>query len=129
MTAKAAARVAMNFMLKERLHWAEPVVPQGSRPFEEDGDALILMNDWPYGIDPRIVHLVVWTKFDLPDDPETEAEVDKFVDRTFSPGISKDQVSDAASWRSFMKTDMKGSTSGSKIHPASSLCMPLSTSM
>ena len=87
----------MNFILKERLHWAEPVVPQGSRPFEADGDAIVLMNDWPYGIDPRIVHLVVWTKFDLPDDPETEAEIDKFVERTFSPGISKDKVSDGAS--------------------------------
>lgn len=87
----------MDFMLKERLHWTEPVVPLGSRPFGCDDDATILMNDWPYGIDPRIVHLVVWTKFDLPDDPETEAEIERFVERTFSPGVSNDKVSDAAS--------------------------------
>ncbi|ROW11620.1 hypothetical protein VMCG_01438 [Cytospora schulzeri] len=81
----------MNFMLTERLNWAEPVVPKGRRPFECGEDSKILMNDWPYGIDPRITHLVVWTKFDLPDDPETEAEIEDFVERTFSPGASKDK--------------------------------------
>lgn len=87
----------LNFMLKERLHWEEPVVPRGSRPFECGEDAKILMNDWPYGIDPRIVHLVVWTKFDLPDNPETEAEIEMFVERTFSPSVPKNKVSDATS--------------------------------
>ena len=29
----------------------------------------ILYNDWPYGLVDGIVHLVVWTKFDLEDDP------------------------------------------------------------
>ncbi|KUI65963.1 N-acetylglucosamine-induced protein 1 [Cytospora mali] len=81
----------MDFMLKERLHWAEPVVPRGRKPFQCGDDVAILMNDWPYGIDPRIVHLVVWTKFDLPDDPETEAEIERFVERTFSPGVSMDK--------------------------------------
>lgn len=86
----------MNFILKERLHWTEPVIPRGSRPFECEEDAKVLMNDWPYGIDSRIVHLVVWTKFDLPDDPETEAEIESFVERTFSPGVSEDKVSHTA---------------------------------
>lgn len=81
----------LNFMLKERLHWEAPVVPRGSRPFECGEDAKILTNDWPYGIDPRIIHLVVWTKFDLPDNPETEAEIEMFVERTFSPSVPKDK--------------------------------------
>lgn len=86
----------MNFMLKERLRWSEPVVPLGSKLFECQEDFKILMNDWPYGLDKRIVHLVVWTKFDLPDDRETEAEIETFVDKTFSPGVSQDKVSDNA---------------------------------
>ncbi|KAK2611240.1 hypothetical protein N8I77_004601 [Diaporthe amygdali] len=88
---KRAYGSVMNFMLKERLCWHEPVVPRGSRPFECHEDFKILMNDWPYGLDKRIVHLVVWTKFDLPDDHETEAEIEAFVDRTFSPGVSQDK--------------------------------------
>lgn len=51
-----------------------------------------MYNDWPYGLDERIVHLVVWTKFELPADPasevgdlpaETKARVQDFVDETF----------------------------------------------
>lgn len=84
----------MNFMQRERLGWSDPVVPQGSKPFECQGDFKILMNDWPYGLDKRIVHLVVWTKFDLPDDRETDAEIEAFVNKTFSPGVSQDKVGD-----------------------------------
>lgn len=50
----------------------------------------ILLNDWPYGIDTRIVHLVVWTKFAIPSDPitddllpESRAEIEEFVRETF----------------------------------------------
>ena len=53
-------------------------------------DYTILRNDWPYGVDSHIVHLVVWAKFTLPctpatDDltPATRAAVDAFVRRTF----------------------------------------------
>lgn len=88
---KRAHGSVMNFMLKQRLGWSEPVVPQGSKPFECQEDFKILMNDWPYGLDKRIVHLVVWTKFDLPDDRETEAEIEAFVNKTFSPGVSQDK--------------------------------------
>ncbi|TVY30408.1 N-acetylglucosamine-induced protein [Lachnellula hyalina] len=61
----------MNFVLSQRLHWTEPVEAVGSRPFEEEADVKVLCNDWPYGIDGRIVHLVVWTKFVLEDDEAT----------------------------------------------------------
>jgi hypothetical protein len=80
----------MNFILKHRLGWSLPIVPKG-RPFEHDEDVKILRNDWPYGIDKRIVHLVVWTKFALEEDPETgdltdkaRAEIDAYVRKTFS---------------------------------------------
>lgn len=84
----------MRFMLHERLHWAEPVVSRGGKLFECKDDFSILMNDWPYGLDERIVHLVVWTKFKLEDNAETEAEIDRFVFKTFSSGVAKDQVSE-----------------------------------
>ncbi|KAL9007928.1 MAG: hypothetical protein Q9173_006898 [Seirophora scorigena] len=63
------------------------------------GDIKILYNDWPYGIDERIVHLVVWTKFDLPDDRRTKEltaamrqEIDDYVDRTFCQAVPKENV-------------------------------------
>lgn len=87
----------MEYMLSERLHWRMPLTPRGSRPFEYEEDFQILFNDWPYGVDERIVHLVVWTKFELRDDAETVAEIERFIERTFSPGVAKDKVSDASS--------------------------------
>ena len=64
-------------------------------------DIKILYNDWPYGVDEKIVHLVVWTKFDLEDDPATDdltpkarKEIDDFVDRTFCSRVSRENVGD-----------------------------------
>ena len=64
------------------------------------GDIKILYNDWPYGIDERIIHLVVWTKFDLPDDPNTREltremrrEIDEYVNKTFCHAVPKENVS------------------------------------
>jgi hypothetical protein len=88
----------MNFVLSQRLCWTEPLVPRG-KPFEFDSDIRVLLNDWPYGIDKRVVHLVVWTKFELPEDPEigdltaeTREQVDLYVKKTFWPRIPNDMV-------------------------------------
>lgn len=89
----------MNFVLTQRVKWAEPVVARG-RPFEFDDDIKILYNDWPYGIDERIVHLVIWTKFDLAENPETgdlsdeaRSQIQTYVDRIFLPSIPSERVS------------------------------------
>ena len=89
----------MEFVLRERLGWEQPIVAEG-RPFERESDMKILWNDWPYGIDAKIVHLVVWTKFELEDDPATDdlkvkarAEVEAFVQRTFGNVVGKENVS------------------------------------
>ena len=89
----------MDFILAVRLHWEAPVVPAGSRPFECDDDVRILRNDWPYGIDERIVHLVVWTKFDLEEDPVTtdltdaaRGEIEAYVQRKFGSKLPRDRV-------------------------------------
>jgi hypothetical protein len=80
----------MKFMLSERLGWSEPVVPEGREPFSCERDVKVLWNDWPYGIDERIVHLVVWTKFGLEEDPKTgdltekaRGQIEDYVRRTF----------------------------------------------
>ncbi|KAL3963883.1 hypothetical protein ACCO45_000887 [Purpureocillium lilacinum] len=65
------------FILGERLRWQEPIVARGL-PFQHpDDDVRIIFNDWPYGLDKRIVHLVVWTKFELESDPTTGDLTDK----------------------------------------------------
>lgn len=84
----------LDYMLSERLHWKVPITPRSSTPFECEEDFKILFNDWPYGIDERIVHLVVWTKFELRDDAETVAEIERFIEKTFSSKVAKDKVSD-----------------------------------
>ncbi|KAI6093244.1 hypothetical protein F4821DRAFT_222508 [Hypoxylon rubiginosum] len=96
----------MDFVLFKRLGWEAPVTPRG-RPFEFEDDVKILWNDWPYGIDERIVHLVVWTKFDLAEDPvttdltdEARAEIEQYVQKTFGSRVPKDRYVWFKNWRS-----------------------------
>ncbi|ORY62162.1 uncharacterized protein BCR38DRAFT_233871 [Pseudomassariella vexata] len=97
----------MNFVLNERLHWSTPITPKGSRPFECDEDIKILWNDWPYGIDKQIVHLVVWTKFDLEENPVTtdltdkaRKDIDDYVNNTFGAMVPRDRYIWFKNWRS-----------------------------
>ena len=70
-------------------------------PFEKDSDLSIKRNDWPYGIDERISHLVVWTKFPLEEDPTTggdlsdrqRKQIDDYVEKTFRVQCGSDNVS------------------------------------
>jgi len=97
----------MKFVLRTRLHW-DSIVPSSTVPFGDPEDVKILYNDWPYGVDPRIVHLVVWTKFNLEDDPETDdltpaarQAIETYVDRTFRAHASNlDRVVWFKNWRS-----------------------------
>jgi hypothetical protein len=100
----------LTFVQGERLRWPS-LSPSGQPPFTDPSDFKILFNDWPYGTDPDVVHLVVWTKFDLEDDPATQdlapkarAEIDEFVDRTFcrvaDGGLEKDGVIWFRNWPS-----------------------------
>lgn len=70
-------------------------------------DITILYNDWPYGIDSRIKHLVVWTKFELEDDPETglstaesHRQIDDFVQRTFGSRLPQNRFVWFKNWKS-----------------------------
>ncbi|RYP56935.1 hypothetical protein DL769_009809 [Monosporascus sp. CRB-8-3] len=96
----------MNFVLTQRLQWEMPVVPKG-KPFEFEEDIKILRNDWPYGIDKRIVHLVVWTKFDLEEDPITtdltdkaRGEIEAWVQQKFGCRMPREQFIWFKNWKS-----------------------------
>ncbi|KAK4181610.1 hypothetical protein QBC36DRAFT_66380 [Triangularia setosa] len=99
----------MNFILSERLGWELPLQPKGTKPFEEEEDVKVLPNDWPYGLDKRIVHLVVWVKFELEADREkgdltSEARgvVDGWVRQKFveEGGLEKGRVVWFRNWTS-----------------------------
>ena len=110
---KAEYSSVMRFVIKERLQWGDGNItdlqPRG-KPFEHEGmfraldsnpgkwililenaeDIRILYNDWPYGVEKDIIHLVVWTKFALEDDPVTDElsaaardGIERYVRRTF----------------------------------------------
>lgn len=62
-------------------------------------DIRIIYNDWPYGVDKDIIHLVVWTKFELEDDPTTDdltasarAAIESYVQDTFCSRVPPEQV-------------------------------------
>jgi hypothetical protein len=115
----------MDFILNERLGWSKedlPAFSQAMTPFsslnsssassirsfqmdrslfENKSEWKILRNDWPYGIDSRIVHLVVWTKFTLTEDIETgylttdmRRMIEDFVQDTFRKTWGSKNVSE-----------------------------------
>ncbi|KAG9238355.1 hypothetical protein BJ875DRAFT_480464 [Amylocarpus encephaloides] len=96
----------LNFILSQKLEWTEPVTPAGN-PFEKEEDIKIVYNDWPYGIDERIVHLVIWTKFPFEEDditgdltPPARAEVNEYVQRVFVKVCGDENVIWFKNWAS-----------------------------
>lgn len=105
----------IDFVLKERLGWEFESSGEGNGDGEEEkvklvvrgekwgeGNVKVLWNDWPYGIDEKIVHLVVWTKFlldEIPGEdrlvPEVEKEIVDYVEETFvvQGGMKPENVS------------------------------------
>ncbi|KAF2755060.1 hypothetical protein EJ05DRAFT_513378 [Pseudovirgaria hyperparasitica] len=94
------------FILSKRLQWTS-TCPSGP-PFANPDDITVLQNDWPYGIDQKIVHLVVWTKFELKDErggvgdmlPETRRSIDHWVNDTFCTRIEPQHVIWFKNWYS-----------------------------
>ncbi|KAF2773472.1 hypothetical protein EJ03DRAFT_305828 [Teratosphaeria nubilosa] len=98
----------MEFVVQHRLNWSD-LTPKGTEPFECEGDHRVLLNDWPYGLDPRIAHLVVWTKHALPADPgsaigdmlpATRAAIQEFVDERFVEECGREKVLWFKNWAS-----------------------------
>ncbi|EED20468.1 conserved hypothetical protein [Talaromyces stipitatus ATCC 10500] len=97
----------MEFVLAERLHWDQTDLKPTGEPFKYDDDLKILYNDWPYGLEKGIVHLVIWTKFELEEDPGTGLltesmwkKIDDYVDRVFRSRMPADQIVWFKNWKS-----------------------------
>jgi Protein of unknown function (DUF3605) len=63
---------------------------QNPAPFADERDFKILPNDWPYGMEPGILHIVVWLKNRLEAEPgrgdmtpKTRGQVEEFVEKRF----------------------------------------------
>jgi Protein of unknown function (DUF3605) len=92
------------FVLEERLHWrhidtSREISLSGQR-FENPKNVAVKKNDWPYGIDKRITHLVVWTTFALREEATTgrltetgKLELEQYVDRVFRIRVPNHDVS------------------------------------
>lgn len=61
-------------MIAERLRWTPlpcdertlQFAHESSIPFQDPKDYAVLLNDWPYGVDHGISHLIAWTKVPIP---------------------------------------------------------------
>ncbi|KAK4169517.1 hypothetical protein QBC43DRAFT_307898 [Cladorrhinum sp. PSN259] len=54
-----------SFLLAHRLPKAwgtPPFIPVSDVPFADPSDYCVLNNDWPYGFEPGISHIVIWTR-------------------------------------------------------------------
>lgn len=84
-------------MIQKRLFW-KPVSKEGlprfdhisDIPFANPRDFAVLRNDWPYGFESGITHLVVWTKTPIETDqtrgdvtPASRQVIKDFVQRYF----------------------------------------------
>lgn len=112
------------FVQRERLQW-DDTRPSGNPPFADSDDYRILYNDWPYGLEADIKHLVVWTKFPLEEDRETgdlrqgaRDEVHAFVTRTFcgAGGVDREQLVWFKNWRSLKSIHALGKVKSMCAH-------------
>jgi len=103
------------FLVKDRLQWtpkpnADPTAGptfeyRNENFFVDPSDFKILLNDWPYGMDPGIWHIVIWTKTPIPVDPEigdltdqSRAVINEYVNRVFRQRINEEKPGDKVLW-------------------------------
>ncbi|KAF7719986.1 Uncharacterized protein PECH_008147 [Penicillium ucsense] len=74
-----------------------PLSYKDPRPFADPADYTILRNDWPYGFEAGISHLVVWLRTRIPVESneghltnESRALIDKFVQDKFVKRLAED---------------------------------------
>lgn len=95
------------YILTNRLPkaWGQPpFTPVSATPLEDTSDYRVLLNDWPYGLDPEITHIVVWSRTLIPAEPSTgdltpasRAQVQDFVKSYFIDALGPDG-SDRVLW-------------------------------
>ncbi len=104
-----------NYLCKERLHWTPlasttpstgPIFAcKSAVPFADPDDFKILQNDWPYGLESDITHLVVWIKNRIATDsvtgdltPKSRSMIEEFVRQTFVNRLDPSNAASAAMW-------------------------------
>ena len=104
-----------NYLCKERLRWTPlpsstpstgPIFACKSNvPFADPNDFLILRNDWPYGLETDITHLVVWLKNRIPTESatgdltaESRSVVEEFVQKAFVSRLGNDSAASSVMW-------------------------------
>ncbi|KAG9247074.1 hypothetical protein BJ878DRAFT_415623 [Calycina marina] len=95
-----------NFLCQTKLNWTpRPIGESGSTfayryptPLADTEDYKILINDWPYGFDPGVTHIVVWSKTPIATDEETgdvtsesRRLIEEFVRKTFAERLGRSQ--------------------------------------
>lgn len=95
----------MEYIVQVRLEWtaASSIDPHSCSlfstadptPFRNRADWKILPNDWPYGFEPGIVHLIIWLKHRLETEPtkgdltpHSRQQVQAFIAKTFGNDIA-----------------------------------------
>lgn len=87
----------VNYIITHRLGWLNSdgkvdTTPRSKRLFTDASDIMIITNDFSYNFEPDSTHLCVWTKLDIPSDPESEvgdvtdftkAVIDRWVTKNF----------------------------------------------
>lgn len=68
-----------------------------SVPFEDARDYTVLLNDWPYGFEPGISHILVWSRTPIAVDdvrgdvtPASRHLIEAFVDQHFVQSLAKE---------------------------------------
>ncbi|KAI9774984.1 MAG: hypothetical protein M1840_000200 [Geoglossum simile] len=86
-----------DYVRQQKLQWQPPILPASKTPFANPDDYKILRNDWPYGMTPDIIHMVVWSKTPIdvvPGEgnptPESRRLIEAFVEKTFTQEIGPD---------------------------------------
>lgn len=109
------------FIQHQRLHW-DDITPSNDAHFSNPADFKVLYNDWPYHIDEDITHLIVWTKWQMEDEPvteeptaETRREIEEFIVKTFcEPGagvttrMQRDRLVWFKNWKSLKSVHALG---------------------
>ncbi|TWU73554.1 hypothetical protein ED733_004001 [Metarhizium rileyi] len=87
------------YLLANRLpkSWGQPpFTPESHVPFDKESDYKVLLNDWPYGLESNITHIVVWTRALIATDndkgdmtADSRALVEAFVKRYFVDSLGQ----------------------------------------
>ena len=90
----------MNYVMQQRLHWQPSTSSTPASglifdhkdpiPFRNSDDYKMMPNDWPYGLDAGISHLIVWLKIRLDVEPSrgdltpsARVQVNDFIQKEF----------------------------------------------